>query len=500
MDEMTINFRDLFYRILLRWRFILIWMLICAVLMNGVGYLRSSRYAKSVEASLRNQNNGDRNLDQLAALRQELSQREKEEVDEFAASYKIYKQYFENSLKYHENSIKMQLDPNAVPTMTVEYYVNNHYEAVYPVVQGMDTSKDIVAAYIEKINNGEIGSKFIEQLGWDTESSYIQELIAADLSSASDRNFRVFVMAPDEESCERIADIVRELVEDETTRLKEVYGDFDIAEVNEQFSIEANATLLAYQQAQATNMNNVKNSITNAIGGLTEAQKNYYYALLENELSEEVEAEGDEKTEDSEGQAVDVVPEVKVINIKYILLGLVVGGFLACCYIAARYLLSSALRVKDDLPGAYGVPVLGSIRITDNSRRLFAFVDHTIDLLFKPKGVNFTEEEHVQMICAGVRIVAKKYGMEKVYITGACNDKETEKAKNMLCEKLKSDISTISYGKSVIYDPESLETLVSSDGVVLVERVGNSPYVDLKKEIDLCRTHGIRVIGSVVLN
>ena len=37
MEEMTISVKDLLLRILLKWRMILVWMLIGAVVLDGVG-------------------------------------------------------------------------------------------------------------------------------------------------------------------------------------------------------------------------------------------------------------------------------------------------------------------------------------------------------------------------------------------------------------------------------------------------------------------------------
>ena len=60
-------------------------------------------------------------------------------------------------------------------------------------------------------------------------------------------------------------------------------------------------------------------------------------------------------------------------------------------------------------------------------------------------------------------------------------------------------MKAICQGKSVVYDPESLERMVSADGVVLVEMVDASPYADIQKELELCKMYKIPVIGSVVL-
>ena len=53
MEEMTISVKDLLLRILLKWRLILVWMLIGAVVLDGVGYVRSARAVKLAQEAIK---------------------------------------------------------------------------------------------------------------------------------------------------------------------------------------------------------------------------------------------------------------------------------------------------------------------------------------------------------------------------------------------------------------------------------------------------------------
>lgn len=52
---------------------------------------------------------------------------------------------------------------------------------------------------------------------------------------------------------------------------------------------------------------------------------------------------------------------------------------------------------------------------------------------------------------------------------------------------------------SIVYDPESLQKMSESDGIVLVEKIDSSRYINIKKEIDMCILNQIPIIGSVVI-
>ena len=51
-EEMTIDLMDLLRRCLLRWKFIVVWMLIGAIAMDGFGILKSVQEVKSIKAQI----------------------------------------------------------------------------------------------------------------------------------------------------------------------------------------------------------------------------------------------------------------------------------------------------------------------------------------------------------------------------------------------------------------------------------------------------------------
>lgn len=496
MEEMTISVKDLLLRMLLKWRMILVWMLIGAVALDGVGYIRSSRAAKQAQEVL--QSSGDEEEQMLLAVseaEEKLSAREVAEVNTAVGTYLSFQKEYQNTLNYNTNSIKMQLDPNSVPTMTVQYYIDNHYQAVYPVIEARDTTADIISSFASKVTNTKVCEQIVEELQWDIDSAYVQELINA--YPTADDILTISVMSQNQEACEKMMAIIEQVVGDETAGLKSLYGEFDIMVLHKQYYEGANSSLLSTQQMQITGLNNIKSAMNNVISNMTEEQKEYYFALLDKEKADQM--DGESEREEEETPAPAQVPQVKVVNLKYILLGAFVGAFLACCFVAFKYLISAALRVKEDLEEVFGIPLLGSLTVSDVNHRFLWQIDRLVLGLFAGRRPKFSEEERVEMICAGIRIAAGKAGMQSVYLTGVCHDEKSAQIREMLCDKLRSEVKEISHGKSVVYDPGSLESMVSADGVVLVEMVDASMYTDLQKELELCKMYKIPVIGSVVL-
>ena len=104
------------------------------------------------------------------------------------------------------------------------------------------------------------------------------------------------------------------------------------------------------------------------------------------------------------------------------------------------------------------------------------------------------------MICAGIRICANKQNLESVYFTGASNDEETTRVMELLVKKMKKDGIKAASGTSILYDPQSLETMAESSAVVFVEAIGESLYKDMAKEIEHANRYDVTILVTVVVN
>ncbi len=487
-DEMTISLKDLLYRILLRWRLILVCLLLGAVLFGGVGYRKNRKAA-------------DRPLETAPLTRKEQIEKLESELpdNEIAAAQaaiKTYLDYQESSElleEYLSGSMRMKFDPARVPTLKLQYLIDSHYEAVYPVVAARDSTGDILTSYAGKILNGsvyeEIAEALTESTGEECEPSYMRELVSADGTGSI---LTLIVHGLSEEDCRAISAILQEAVRENTGELQAVYGDFDITLLQEAYYENVNPDLITEQRQKRDEYNGLRNTMNGLANNMTDPQKEYYYALL-------AEAKGEEEETGTLGKTEQPAVKVQLFHKKYILLGAAAGVFLACCYLACRYLLSARLRVKEDLEECFGISSLGTLPAAEPKRKFLGVVDRWISSGFGDKDRQFSEEERIRMICAGIRIGAKKSDMKSIYLTGVCGDEACEQVKALLCDKMKPDIASVRCGRSVTCDPESLEALAAADGVVLVERIGGSRYDELRKEVEICRQNQVEILGSVVI-
>lgn len=490
-NTQEIDLIDLMRRIVRRWKYVLVMMLIFAVLFDALACLKSVRDRNNyVESDMMQE---QENIEEkYGAI---LSDSEMSEVKLGAEAYITYLKRYATTVNYNNDSILMNLDAESVPTVRLQYYVDTHYVVEYPVIEKKDNTAAIVGSYINKLKSipEDVLNMISEELGYQVDAGYIEELICIennDDNDVADGNITITIFAKSEEDCRTIVDHIESYIEDATKDISKVYGDYDITLVQEEYYVDVNTDLLARQQQQITAVNSLRNTAYSLSNAFTEDQKAYYRALVNEMLSEDEaldvyneEILVEEGIQESE-KITTSAPEIIYVSKKYVAIGLMVGMMIACCWITIKYICSHAIKTTYELSKLYNLSELGIIKTKAKTKH-------------SKKGPQFTEEERISMICAGIKISAQKGELKEIYVTGSCNDEESERIKALILDGLKKCGIAAKVGNTIVYDPESLELVASSDGVVLVERVDYSLYNDIQKEVELCKRYDVEIIGAV---
>lgn len=499
-DEMTIDLMDLLRRCVMRWKFIVIWMMIGAIVMDGVGILRSVKEVKNAKAQIAQQGEEEDTTEKLATINeymQQLTSREVSEVQTAVLSYKAYQQEYVDGLKYYQESMKMKLDPSCVPTLRLQYIIDNHYEVTYPVINKKDTTQDIISVLAEKVKSESVSNAVAEALDNKVSSAYVQELITTSVDDSNQTSvsgndaFIINIVAEDREECEKIAEIVKNTINENMSTVREVCGEFDIKLTSEQTFETSNKDLMAAQQSAVISLNSLKSSINNLPNGMTDDQKAYYYALLDNSgfMSLSTTDENDANAENRLKVPEVIVPEIQYVNMKYILVGLVLGVLFVCGWIALKYMLSAKLRTVEDITETFGLNVLGVI--TENGRR--------IPKTFRKPYHNISSEKQLQIIASRIRTVAEKEKMTRIFVTGSAMTDYLKAVSDKMCEKLETNNVVCSVGDSVLYDPLAVENMTNADGVVFVEQIDVSRYDGIAEENQISTQMHMQVMGVIVV-
>lgn len=495
--EISISIKDLLMQIALKWRAMLVWALLLAALCNVLSVTKSYQAQKIsnekatmtkkelLESSIAS---GQAKVEEAKGL---LSQREIEEVDRAVETYDDLTQKYYDLLSYSEHSIKMQLDPNHVQTGYLQYTVDNHYSVEYPVIAKRDNTESILGAIGTNACTDDVCREISSKLGDELDPAWIKELIVTNIQSG---NIVISVQGISKESCEVMLDVIKEALNNVKDEMRKAYGDFDLIIVSEKYGECPNEYILNDQINCINNINILKNTMNNLTNIMTEQQRQYYVACLDvkslenNDLDEiEIQESRTQKTETKVLQYFDIT---------FILVGLFLGIIIVCFWQGIAYLLSEKLRMANDLEDGFGVRIIGEI-CDENVKKLNALDRKIKEVFYGRKPISI--EENMAVLCTSIRTSAQKMGMKSIYLTTSSSNANVMSVLEKICGELKNGVEEVAYGPSIVYNSDSIEKMAQSEGIVLVERIGDSKYMDIKKEIEKCCANKVTVLGSIVI-
>lgn len=494
MKQITINIKNVCYTVFRHWLSIIVCMILFGVLFNEYGYSKAKKEAQALSEAP-----SVEKIEKIGDYRAALTEREalytEAQFDEYKKSIELH----EKAVEYYENSLLIGIDAMNVPTLETNYYVDNHYKNEYPVIEGKDNTEDIVNNIASALLSDDILSKINEKCEIEVSPSYISELIT--MTYLKPNTLNIMVISENEEICNSIQSVIDEMLPAICKDMKSVFGDFDLTKSSSVFKKIVNQDLASKQELAYNATVDYKRSAYSIANGITDAQRNYYYALIaEYENAAATSNEDNTEVVDSFDNSNAVAQEINVPHLrkKYLVVGIVFGLFVFFFIQVVAYCMSGVFKYKDDLQQGFGLSVLAEINTKlEGGKKIYNPIDKAIYSLFYGKGPKYSESEKIDMICSGVNIESKKKGYKKIFLACSCKDDETERIIQEIASGLKKDGLEIESGKSIIYDPKSFEKFAESDAVLFVEKVGESLYIDIEKEVELGKKYVQGIIGAV---
>lgn len=485
MQTREIDLLDMIADILSHWRGMIVALVLGAVLLGGVGYMRSFQTAQSAQQQESVVQDEATVQAQLSRLEQSLDDKSRAMVLTVVDDEKEY----DLKKTYSENSIYMQLNP----LQTVQT------ELIYQV-QTADGSLDgqLGAIYTSLLNNVGVYDWVAQQT--EIEAGYVGELISAETVSSLTIQWqqamslgtncvKVSILQSDTEACQKLAEAVKTYISEEQKQLNNELGQHALVLVSETTGFVMNKDLMDEQIKCRNEMASLQSTIATAKVGFTEEQKQYYELLTW------------EKAEHSEQPAQNVTTEVEskptpTISKKYVLLGAVLFAFAYAVVICMVYIFNTRLRETDELQSIYGIPQIGLV-IRESGRKIF--LDKWVDSLRHYGKRKFTTEQSMELAFAAIKIAAVKNGLNNICLMG-CN---MSAGADKVCESLKAALEkeqiSVSVLDNVLYDAEAMEKMDAMQGAVLVEKAGSTLYNEVAGELELLKRQDITVLGGIIV-
>lgn len=479
-EERQINIGDLFWKLIYSWRFIIGWAIVLAVCLGGLKYVKDVRATKAMSQE---------EVISLEEKEEELSEEEKKALEDA----RILQACIEEKQAYQSNSILMGINPYAKPVVTLQYYVDTNYIVNYTQDMEQDYAIELVSAYTSYVENKGLLNNVSDTLQWKMEDIYLGELISAggrisidgdvsDTMNGSGNTFVVYLTGENEKQLEELAGAVKKAIEDYKPILEEKIGTHELVLVSGLASTVVDSTLVNMQTVLSDSITTLQTRLDTMIATFSTDQKQIF-----------------EGESDAEG-AVETNEKVVVgasVSVKYIVLGAFAGAFLACVWIALRYILGNKLKNTAEMEELYGLRIFGELEQKEGKKKRFlAVIDRGIDKLCKKEV--WTLEEQKKLILTNLTVSCKKEGITKLFVTTSLHLTEMEK---QLLESVTKELKNVGievvFGENILRNAKSFEQMSEVGTVILVEKVGHTSYSNLEKELTLCTQQKAVVFGVI---
>lgn len=461
--EREINLAELFWNVLLGWRQIICLGVVFAVLLGGMKFAMNVRSSQSLQ---------DINVEEE---KEELEEEELNKIED-AKQMQIRIDDYE---KYMEKSPLMQINPYQKPVQELQYYVKSDYIINYTKDRERDYTTEVASLYRNYIMGGEMVQKVIDSAGLSINKEDLGELLQVTPSSEQG-TFYINISYADTEKLQEISDIVKSLLEQKSTELQKV-GSHSLELISESQNVVVDTTLIDRKSNMATSMTTLKTQLQTMKTAMTPQQT----AIFEAEMEE---IRGEKETEEESG-----------FSIKYVILGAIVGMFLACAWIACRMLFTARLQSSEEIRSMYGIRLLGEVSASSDKKRFLSVIDKKILAVKNRRKKYLPLEKQIKVVAASIALSCKQEGIDCVYMTGS----EYEKADAAVLERIKKELSDqkikVRDGENISYDAASLQACIETGNIVFVEQKGQSIYDEIYREINLAKEQKGNILGAVVL-
>lgn len=508
MKEREISLGDLIIEILLRWRVIVVAIVIGGMLFGAFSFYSSSQTAKIQRAKKQQQEQLLAEQEEQEALMSEaeLLEREnanKQKLEEVLTEAQIanvnsaimYEQFRDDKKKYQEESILMQIDPFNAPRAELTFLVKT---------EDMEKTYNIQKIYEDLLTSTELFDYVKDECGIE---NAVNELISLERTSygqmQGNDSVRIFMIHSDESICQAMADAIVKYVQQQQKLLEEKVGVHQIELIDQSIATILNTDILTQQKNCEADIATQNNSAVKLKSAFSEEEWNYYNYIVAGKASanpdkEALEESEAEDTESDESTNVIIVTTPSV-SIKYVILGMILFAFGYVFVIFLMYIFNNKLRATDNLQDIYSIPQLGTIPGDEKKKKFLGIIDEWI-LKFRYRDKRrFAPQEAANLAAVAAKMAVKKQGVSNVCLMGCNLAGEALKACELIKERLTAEGATVQILSNVLYDAEVMEELADAQGAVLVETAGSTLYDEIAKELELVKRQNITVLGGIVV-
>lgn len=423
-NYLEIDLFDLVKDIFKKWKVLLVFALIAAILGCLFSLYQIKKPVPAPEVIADN-------------LKSSLTQEEINDVEDAAKIISTYRNMFAKQKAYIDNSIYQNLDPYSIDTLTITYYVDNHYQVSYPIINETNTLIPIIQTYSSIFDEDAFFSDIAAK--YNVDSAYIQELVSVDYINEDETEtgvFDVVIYAEDENMLLDLGDYVKKGIDEKKSEITGIYGDYDISLVSEARGKTVDSEMAKLQSESMERITLITKSITEEEKAFS-GDKLLYLKFLIHEDSEE-----------------------KVSFAKNMAVGAVMGFVLGALYCAYKYFSSGTIKTDDEIKEILKVDSFGNL-------------------------------DNPDYMLSKINSVVSANDCKRIAIVTTGNDEDLLK----LADDVSCDVLVLN---DVLNSKEEFEKLALCDSAIMVEKLKSSKRKEVIARKSAISSADAKLLGVIV--
>lgn len=469
VKDIRISIRDLFFFCLSRWRALIIWFIIGAILGAGFGIYNNKVNVSGIYQDEK-------------TLTSNLSEEEIANAKAAASGLVYYINLYDHQVDYIQNSAFQKLNPYAINTIELKYLVKSHED------ETKEKNISMVQAYISALSGEEIEKTLSKEFPEEEKLHfYYDRTVVVDTTLQEQGIFTISIYNDDKESLTKVTNAVKRAIEQRKDSVDKKLGETTISLISETNMVKSDAGMYAAQQDNIIDLDIIKENIDIIKDGLTDKEYRYVEYLVSHNTDSPF-----------AGIAINTsaAPPSEGLNIskKWILLGAIGMLILAILCILVKYVISGKLRNSIDLEEEIGIQLISTF--DDEKKHHHTKLDKAIFAKrIGRKARSF--DANVDLATMKLAMAAERMELKKICIAIG-TDVEADTA--FLDEIVKAcDKAEIVVARDITQNAEAIRTMMGVDGLVLLEQMDTSKYNHIASELQLCESYGVNVIGAIVV-
>lgn len=471
-DEEEIDLVALMVTLLHKLKPILLTAVVCAVLFGGFAGIKAIRGAD--KDTLKAQRLEDEEYQQKKRDYEEVQALYKQNVDSNTQQQQNAAAAVERTQEYMEKSVLNNLDPYNVWNAKTDLYISTGYQIMPGMsYQNPDRTGAVLAAYSSALNDGAILNEIAAQVG--TEANYLRELVSVDYSTYS-QILTITVMGEDPEFVDGVMEALLGQMEAVKGNITDIISSHTVTTIARSSYNSVSTSLMDRQKANTDQLTELENRIEAL---QLDRQK------LDNAFQTDTDAWNNVEEAVIGGAASSLA--------KYLLIGFLLGGVLACGVVVVRFLLDGMVYSASELNRSTGLPVLGALA-SDRTKKAGKLDAKLYQMEGRPDG-----SADAEMLCLMAQTIRSRAPEAKnILVTGdlPADQLEALAAALQATEPLRGQ--SVTAAESILKVAATVPHVVAADAIVLAADCTVTRTDAVREQNEKIVRLGKQILGCIV--